>query len=605
VAENASGVGGRSGRAVAVCVRGVLCAALTAGSMCLGSLAYAGPTGGQITAGNGSITQTGNTTNIRQTSGNLAINWQSFNVAVDQIVNFFQPSATSIAINRILGNSASQIFGHLNSNGQVWLINPNGILFGAGAQVNVGGLIASTFDVNNAALPSSVRSFSGTGTGSIVNEGTINASNGGYVAFTGNRVVNQGVITARLGTVALGAGSAETLTFSGRELIHLKVDQSTLNNLAANKQVIMADGGQVIMTAGAENSLLASVVNNSGIVQAHGVENHDGTITLLAGMRAGQVDVSGTLDATAPPGESGGSIETSGGEVAVSRNARVIAGPGGAWRIDPVNLTIDAAAATAIDNSLNTGTSVTEQTTATTASGSGVQAPGTGNIDVNAALNWTNAAATLTLSAYNAINVNAPVTGAGKVVMQATNGSVTIASGASIAGTAGVTLGTGLNFINLAGAGAITVGGGSRWLVYSTNPTQDTTGGLSPGFIQYAAAYGATPSQLTGNALLYSVAPTVTVAALAGTVSKIYDGTTTATLTAANSNYTASGLINGDSLVSMTGAYTSDNVGTGIKVTSASGASKLNVATAGGVPVYGYALAGSISANIGTITPAT
>jgi len=609
VAENASGVSGRSGRpAAAVLIRRTLLSLLTAGSLCLASLVNASPTGGQITAGNGSVTQTGNTTNIRQSSNDLAINWQSFNVAADQVVNFFQPSATAIAINRILGNSASQIFGHLNANGQVWLINPNGILFGRGAEVNVGGFIASTFDVNNAALALSERSFSGAGTGSIVNDGTIRAGDGGgYVALIGNQVLNQGVISAQLGTVALGAGSAETLTFSGRELIHLQVDQSTLHNLAANKQLIQADGGQVIMTAGAQDSLLASVVNNTGVVQAHTVESHNGTITLLAGMRAGEVEVSGTLDASAAAGESGGSIETSGAEIAVSKNAKVVAGSGGSWRIDPIDLTINAAAATAIDNSLNTGTSVTEQTTATTASGSGTQTAGPGNINVDAAITWTNAAATLTLSAYNAINVNASVSGAGPVVMQAANGSLTIASGASIAGSAGVTLGTGLDFINLAGAGGLSATGGSRWLVYSTNPTQDTTGGLSPGFIQYAAVFGATPAQTTGNGLLYSVAPAITVTALAGSASKVYDGGTAATLTSANSNYTVSGLINGDTVVSMSGTYQSANVGSNINVTSAATAAGLDVTNSGGViPVYGYALAGSpLSASIGNITPAT
>ena len=97
----------------------------------------------------------------------------------------------------------------------MWLINPNGVLFGRGAQVNVGGLIASTLDWPTPPSTLDSRTFSGAGTGSIVNEGTIRAADGGYVALLGNRVVNHGIISAQLGTVALGAGSAETLTFSG------------------------------------------------------------------------------------------------------------------------------------------------------------------------------------------------------------------------------------------------------------------------------------------------------------------------------------------------------------------------------------------------------
>jgi filamentous hemagglutinin family protein len=584
--------------------------ALLTASLHHSGLASAAPGGAQITAGTGTVSQTGNTTTIRQTSADLFLNWQSFNVTANEVVNFIQPSATSIAVNRIWGNTGSQIFGHLDANGQVWLINPNGILFGLGAQVNVGGLTASTLDVSDASFSSNLRSFSGSGTGSVVNQGTIQAADGGYVALLGNQVSNQGVIRAQLGTVALGAGSAETLTFRGRQLIHLRVDQSTLNDLAANGQLIQADGGRVIMTAGAQNSLLASVVNNTGIVQARSVENHNGTITLLAGMAAGQVNVGGTLDATAPAGEPGGSIETSGASVSVASTAKIVAGPGGSWRIDPTDLTIDAAAATAIDSSLNSGTSVIEQTTSGAASGVGVQtANGAGDINVNSAIAWTNPAATLTLLAYNAINVNAPVTGAGGVLMQAGMGNLgagnlTIAASGSIEGDAGVILGTSANFVNLAGANALSAGSTGTWLVYSTNPTLDTPGGLSAAFIQYAAAFQAAPAQ-AGNGFLYSVAPSVTVTSLAGTASKTYDGGTSASLTAANSNYTVSGTLNGDTVNSMSATYQTADAGSNIPVTSPATAAGLAITNANGIPVYGYGLSGTpVTASIGTITAA-
>jgi trimeric autotransporter adhesin len=563
--------------------------------------ALAGPTGGQITAGSGTISQSGNTTTVTQNSANLDLSWLNFNIAANQTVNFVQPGAGSIAINRILGNSASTIFGHLDANGQVWLINPNGILFGKGAQVDVGGLVASAlgFDANGGLTTST---FSGNGTGHVVNQGNITATDGGYVALLGNQVSNQGVISAHLGTVALGAGSAETLTFNGEQLLHLKVDQSTLDNLAQNKQLIEADGGRVIMTAGAQDALLASVVNNTGVIEARGVENHNGTITLLAGMQAGTTEVAGTLDASAASTGNGGSIETSGAHVTVSDTAKILA-PGGTWLIDPTDLTIDATAATTIDNSLNAGTSVVEQTTATSASGVGTQSAGAGNINVNAPITWTNAAATLTLSAFNAINVNSPINGAGAVVMQATNGNLTLASGATITGAAGVTLGTGANFVNNAGASAIS-SGTARWLVYSTNPTLDTDGGLTPDFIQYAAPFETTPAQGTGNGFLYSVAPSITVGALTGSVTKTYDGTTTAALT--SSNFTASGLLNGDTVTAMAGTYESADVGSNLTVTAPASAAGLTVTNAGGtIPVYGYALSGSApSAAIGSITPA-
>src|SRR6202034_3313193 len=383
--------------------------------------------------------------------------------------------------------------------------------------------------------------------------------------------------TAQLGTVALGAGSGLTLTFSGNHLLHLQVDQSTLDDLVANGQLIEANGGRVIMTAGARDSLLASVVNNTGVVQAETVASHDGTIDLLGGGSASTVQVAGTLDAGAPHGHAG------------------------TWLVDPTDLTIDSTAATAIDTSLNSGTSVTEQTTASGASGFGTQSAGAGDINVDAAISWTNPAASLTLLAYNGINVNAPISGAGHVVMNAAGANLTLGASGTVSAQGGITLGTAGNFVNNAGASALSVGSSATWLVYSTNPTLDTTGGLAPSFIQYNAAYGATPA-VSGSGFLYSVAPTITFTGLTGTVSKVYDGTTTATL--AGSNMTASGLINGDTIISGTGSYASANAGTSINVTSPASVSALSVTNAGGVPVYGYALGPTVTAAVGTITPA-
>ena len=113
----------------------------------------------------------------------------------------------------------------------MYLINPNGIVFGEGSQVNVGGLVASTLDINDASLNSNTKTFSGTGTGTITNKGTIVAADGGYIALLANQVSNQGIITAQLGTVALAGGSAVTLTFSDNSLVQVQVNQSTLSNL--------------------------------------------------------------------------------------------------------------------------------------------------------------------------------------------------------------------------------------------------------------------------------------------------------------------------------------------------------------------------------------
>ncbi|MBB6243195.1 YDG domain-containing protein [Rhodanobacter sp. MP1X3] len=616
-------------------------------------LACASATGGQITAGSGQITQSGNTTTIQQSSQNLSLNWQSFNIGSNQTVDFVQPGSSSIAVNRILGSTGSTILGHLNANGQVWLINPNGIIFGQGAQVNVGGLVASTLDVNDSDLGSNTRTFSGNGKGSVVNQGTLNAADGGYIALLGNQVSNQGVVSARLGTVALGAGSAETLTFQGNQLLHLQVDQSTLDNLAENRQIIQADGGQVIMTAGAKDALLASLVNNTGVVRAQTVENHNGTITLLGGMASGTVNVGGTLDASAPNGGNGGSIETSAANFKLASSALITAGAkagkAGTWLVDPTDLDINPGDETALDAALNGGTSVTLTTSATGAPTGGFGTPvisGTtaGDINVNTDITWTNAAASLTLSAYHGIAVNDTITGAGglnltaatgpisinaatqadtgvtmntaagainvgaavnsaaTVAMHAIGGNFAIAAGGSITGGTGATLGTSANFTNAAGAAAVTATTGN-WLIYSTNPTLDTAGGLTPSFVQYNAPFG-TAALGTGNGFLYSLAPTITITGLTGNVAKTYDGTTAATL--ALGNVTTSGLVNGDALnaLALSGTYASSNAATGISVTSAASPTSFGVTTTGGLTAYGYQFAaGAKSANIGTINP--
>src|ERR1700754_209392 len=104
---------------------------------CTAMPAFGAPAGGSVSAGTGRIVQQGSTTTVNQSTQNLAINWSSFGIAANETVNFVQPSANAIALNRVLGSDASQIYGHLNANGQVFLLNPNGILFGKTAQVNV------------------------------------------------------------------------------------------------------------------------------------------------------------------------------------------------------------------------------------------------------------------------------------------------------------------------------------------------------------------------------------------------------------------------------------------------------------------------------------
>ncbi len=267
---------------------------LVASLAALGVLsAQAAPVGGQVAAGSGSISQSGSLTTISQSSQNLSLNWQKFGIAAGETVRFEQPNASAIALNRVLGNEQSQIFGSLQANGQVFLINSNGVLFGKTAQVDVGGLVASTLNLSDADFMAGNYRFAGNG-GSISNQGAINAP-GGYVALLGGQVSNEGTITARLGTVALAAGNAVNLSFAGNKLVDIQVSEGAVQALAENKQLIRADGGMVILTAAGQSALIDTVVNNTGIVEARGISTAGGVIRLEG---AGSINNSGRLDAS-------------------------------------------------------------------------------------------------------------------------------------------------------------------------------------------------------------------------------------------------------------------------------------------------------------------
>jgi filamentous hemagglutinin family protein len=298
VAENAKG----HGKSVSGLKLVAAALALTGGAFLM-PLAQAGPTGGQVSAGAGSIAQAGTSTTITQSSQNLAINWQSFGIAANESVRFNQPNASAIALNRVLGQDPSQILGSLSANGQVFILNPNGVLFGSSAQVNVGGLVASTLNLSDGDFMAGKYSFSGSG-GSVVNQGTLTAGEGGYIALLAPEVRNEGVISATLGTALLAAGDKVTLNLNNGSLLGYSIDQGSLNALAENKQLIQADGGQVFMSAKAADALSSAVVNNTGIVQAKGFSTAGGVIRL----EGDYIIQTGTLDASGVNGNNGGTI---------------------------------------------------------------------------------------------------------------------------------------------------------------------------------------------------------------------------------------------------------------------------------------------------------
>ncbi|WP_176114463.1 GLUG motif-containing protein [Burkholderia cepacia] len=307
--------------------------------------AYALPTGGEIMSGNADIAKSadGKTMSINQHTDKLITNWQDFSIGGGERVSFKQPTNQSIALNRVIGSNGSQIHGQLDANGRVFLVNPNGVMFGAGAQVNVGGLVASTQNLSDADFLAGRYRFAGASGQSVENAGTIAAADGGSVALLGARVSNTGVIRAQMGRVALGAGNAFNVNFDGNGLLNLQVDGGAVDAQAHNGGLLKADGGEVLMTARAAGNLLGSVVKNSGTIEAKGLNSRAGKITL----DGGQVHVGGKLDASAQDASTaGGTVTTRGERVVVSRDVQVdtraASGRTGLWTIEAANAGVGA-----------------------------------------------------------------------------------------------------------------------------------------------------------------------------------------------------------------------------------------------------------------------
>lgn len=361
------------------------------------------PTGGQIVGGAGTISSSGTTMTVTQTTDRMAANWQSFNIGKGNTVNFVQPNSNSVALNRVLGSDVSVIQGALNANGKLFLINPNGVLFTKDSHVNVGSLVASTLNITTENFMAGNYRFEGASSNAIVNKGNITANGdgagGGTVALIAAKIVNQGAITAHKGNVLMGAGSRVTLNLGGP--VSIEIEQGALDALIEQGGAIKADGGLVYLTAKAANDIVTTVINHTGITEAQTLATGEsGQIYLMGDMAKGRIEVAGTLDASAPNGGDGGFVETSAATLKVHDGAAVRAGH---WLIDPTNITVDAGMATTLQGQLSTGNA-----TVTTAGG-GVDA---GDIFLNAGITWSSGK-TLTLRADRNIEINATLDASG------------------------------------------------------------------------------------------------------------------------------------------------------------------------------------------------
>lgn len=285
--------------------------------------AYTNPGGGEIVAGEGTISQVdASTLAIHQTSDKLIVNWDDFSISAGEATHFYQPGADAIALNRILGQDPSVILGQLTADGRLVLVNPNGILFGEGSRVDVSGLIATTHDIANDDFLGGNYVFdqSGDANASVVNEGTITAAHEGLVAFVAPSVRNSGLIAAKLGRVELGAASKFTLDFYGDNLISFPVDAEVMGAITGPDgepvgALVDVDGtieaATVILTARAARGIVNDVISTGGTIKATTAWQDGGRIVLDGGTN-GTVRVNGTLEAS---GIAGGTIDITGEHV--------------------------------------------------------------------------------------------------------------------------------------------------------------------------------------------------------------------------------------------------------------------------------------------------
>jgi filamentous hemagglutinin family protein len=385
------------------------------------------PTGGKVQAGQASIgAPTGFKLTIDQASTKAVINWSSFSIGQGGQVQF--NNGSGVTLNRVTGGgSLSQIDGGLSATGSLFLINPNGVIVGKSGVINVGGsIIASTLDVkDDAFLAGGDLTFSGAG-GGVTNSGLI-VSGKGDITLLGAQVRNDGTLQAPGGEASLAAGHEVVLHDGTLDDSRLSVTLGGADTSATNAGVIQAASVELRANGG---NVYALAVNAGAGINATGVAAKDGNVYLIA--EGGQVSASGEIDAHHADG-SGGLVETSGNVVDFT-GLKVKAGT---WLIDPVNLTVDAAAAATIDATLNANTDVLLRTTVNSASGPGVQSSGPGDIIINAPITWSTTNQ-FKIDAYHSIAINAPITliGSGQLNLVTndggTGGDYSFAPGANI-----------------------------------------------------------------------------------------------------------------------------------------------------------------------------
>ena len=304
---------------------------------CFSGTAAANPTGPTVVHGQAGIAVQGNTVTVTNTPGTV-IHWQGFSIAGNEITRFIQQSQTSSVLNRVIGLNPSAILGSLQSNGRVFLVNPNGITIGAGAQIDVAGFLASTLNLSDADfLAGRMRFTDGAGAGSVVNHGNITTPGGGMVYLVGRDVQNSGIIRSPQGEILLAAGNSVELVDA--QMPEVRVQVTAPDNRSVNLGQLIAEGGRI--------GMYGSLVRHAGVVNANSaVMGENGRIVFRAtkdvALEAGSV----TSASGAAAGAGGGDIHVEGAHIVsagtIEANAADHAAAGSVTMIAGRELTLEA-----------------------------------------------------------------------------------------------------------------------------------------------------------------------------------------------------------------------------------------------------------------------
>ncbi len=357
---------------------------------CFAGTVLANPANPRVVHGTASFAQAGNILTVTN-APNTIINWGSFSIAAGELTRFVQQSAQSAVLNRVIGQDPSAILGALQSNGRVFLINPNGITFGAGAQIDVAGLVASTLKLSNEDfLANRLRFTDGAIANNVINQGVINSP---AVYLVGRAVSNEGLITSPRGEIVLAAGNSVELVSPATP--NLRVEIVAPDNEARNLGTLSAEAGRI--------GIYAGLIRHEGTARADTAVLENGRIVLKA-TRQVELGAGSLLSAAAPAGGDGGFIETSAQNVSVAATARVTtqaaSGNTGTWLIDPTDFTIAASGGNITGAALSGQLGSNNVVLATDAAGGG-----NGDIFVNDSVTWANANS-LTLNAHRHIDFN-------------------------------------------------------------------------------------------------------------------------------------------------------------------------------------------------------